>query len=401
MKNILLIIPYGGVGGIEKLAVTFYEGYKKKGFNVKVIKIIGLKNDIIGFGEDEYILSDKDFSEYSVLKRILFYLKIPFLLRNFIIKNKINYSISFGDMANSFSAITYTNEIKIASLHAEKSIEFKDTKGVSRFFSWSLTRTYKNFNKVVAISQAIKNDLVRDCHYTFKNLVTIYNPHNQNRIKNKSLELLSSEENEMFDGKVILFLGRLSLQKSPWILIKAFSVLKDKDPKVRLVLIGDGDDEVEAYLQRLVNYYGLTESVFFLGRKSNPYKYLARVHCLALSSLYEGTPNVIVEAIALNIPIITTNCTDGIYEMMIDKEDTLTEEMRITDAGLVVNIITPDLKHTIPTNFEILDLDYKYSKALEVLMLDSINSKIRHFSKDKLLLKYDLNTVLDQYIKTL
>lgn len=399
MKNILLIIPYGSVGGIERLAMTFYNGYRKKGYCVKVIKIIGLPNDIIKFGDDEFILSKKDFSEYSSYKRVLFYLKISIQIRNYIRKYNIDYSIAFGDMANSFSAITYTKEFKIASLHAVKSVEFKNLQGITKFFKWSIETTYKNFKKVVAISHAINNDLVENCNYPFKNIETIYNPHDFVLVKKNSEEALTEQEEIIFSGKVILFLGRLSLQKSPWILIKSFSLIKDRNPDARLVLVGDGDREVERYLEELITNLGLKESVFFLGRKANPYKYLAKCNCLALSSLYEGTPNVIVEAMILNVPVITTYCTDGISEMMINVRDEKENNFTITDTGIIINTKFVDSDFRLPENYKIMENDKKYAEGLDFILQDQNNNVIRDYEKVTLLKKYDLNDVLTSYLK--
>ncbi len=126
MKNILLIIPYGGVGGIERLALNFYNHYVSKGYIVKVIKIIQLDSDIIHFGVDEIALSTKDFIKMPFINRLYFYCKIPFLIHKIIKKNKISHSISFGDMTNFFSSLSFTKEYKIGSIHSFKSIEFKE-----------------------------------------------------------------------------------------------------------------------------------------------------------------------------------------------------------------------------------------------------------------------------------
>jgi len=57
-KRILLIIPYGSVGGMERLAFSFYNFYKSLGYYSKAVKFIQLDSDIIHFGEDELFLSD-------------------------------------------------------------------------------------------------------------------------------------------------------------------------------------------------------------------------------------------------------------------------------------------------------------------------------------------------------
>jgi hypothetical protein len=123
MKNILLIMPYGSVGGMERLALNFYTHYKSQGYEVKAIKIIQLPTDIIHFGEDEISLSTIDFNQMSFSKRFWFYFTIPFLIRKIVKENRTTHSISFGDMANVFSSLSFTSEYKIASIHSFKSIE--------------------------------------------------------------------------------------------------------------------------------------------------------------------------------------------------------------------------------------------------------------------------------------
>ena len=134
MKSILLFMPYGSVGGMERLAYTFYNKYKELGYKVYGVKIIGINSDIINFGEDEIALSLKDFVAYSKIDRIKFYLSIPFKLRQIIIDKKIDYTISFGDMANCFSALTKTKENKIASIHSLKSVEITKLTLMNKLF---------------------------------------------------------------------------------------------------------------------------------------------------------------------------------------------------------------------------------------------------------------------------
>lgn len=397
-QNILLIIPYGSVGGMERLAETFYDNYRKMGHTVKAVKIIGLENDIINFGKDELVLSKKDFAAYSILGRLFFYFQIPFLLRRIIRKQKIETSIAFGDMANCFSAITMTTERKVASFHAVKSIEFMTVAGISRFFKWSIQNTYKRFNKVVAISNAIKEDLTANCYYTFNNLQVIYNPHETAIIKEKSKKDFEEEEKKFIQRDFVLFLGRLSIQKAPWHLIKAFALIEKDFPELNLIIVGDGDARVERFTKDLVTHLNLQDRVLFAGRKNNPYKYLAQAKCLALSSFYEGTPNVIVEAMSLNIPIITTNCTDGILEMMIDQVKEERDGLLITETGIITPNILKDNDNAIPKDFNFSSEDEKYAEGLKLILNPDMNNSFRNTDKGKLLEKYDIKNVLNEYL---
>ena len=399
MKKILLVMPYGSVGGMERLALNFYNQYKLDGYEVKAVKIIQLQSDIIHFGTDEIALSTIDFNEMSFLKRFWFYIKIPFILRKIIKQNQITHSIAFGDMANVFSSLTFTNEFKIASIHALKSVEFISKSFLNSVFKKAFQTSYRYFDKVVCISEAIKADLVEKCNYKFpENLQVIYNPHNVKQIEALTQEVLDSAfEEELFSKKVVLFLGRLSLQKAPWHLIKAFSLLPNNDHSIKLVLIGDGDQHITNALELLVDKLNIKENVVFLGRKSNPYKYLKKASVLALSSYYEGTPNVIVEAIATETPIVSSNCTDGIIELMSVKQHDSIEKFIITESG----IITPNFfkgSLLFPVNQEIIYEEHVFAKALtEVLNIDTYRKKLIQ-NKEKLLKKFDLNIVSKQYL---
>ena len=399
MKNILLIMPYGSVGGMERLALNFYTHYKEQGYSVKAIKIIQLPSDIIHFGNDEIALSTVDFYEMSFIKRLMFYLKIPYLIHKIVKQNKTTHSIAFGDMANVFSSLSCTSEFKIASIHALKSVEFVSKSFLNSIFKLAFKTSYYFFNKVVCISEAIKVDLIENCGFKFKSkLQVIYNPHNVAEIEKLALiEIESLAEVELFKNDVILFLGRMSAQKAPWHLIKAFSLLENIDNKIKLVLIGDGDNAITNYLKELINKLNIEKNVVFLGRKSNPYQYLKRAKILALSSYYEGTPNVIVEAIATETPIVSSNCTDGIIELMSQNENEKIENCIYTESG----IITPNFfkgSLSIPTDELITQEEIIFSKALQTILIQSIYKEKLIKNKINLLSKFNLKLVSNEYL---
>lgn len=399
MRKILLIMPYGSVGGMERLALNFYNQYREDGYEVKAVKIIQLQSDIIHFGADEIALSTIDFNEMSFLKRFWFYIKIPFILRKIIKQNQITHSIAFGDMANVFSSLTFTKEFKIASIHALKSVEFTSKSFLNSVFKKAFQTSYRYFDKVVCISEAIQKDLLEKCNYKFpKNLQVIYNPHNIKQIELLAQEPLDSPfEEALFSKKVVLFLGRLSLQKAPWHLIKAFSLLQNEENSIQLVCIGDGDQHMTDYLDALIAKLQITKNVTFLGRKSNPYKYLKKASVLALSSYYEGTPNVIVEAIATETPIVSSNCTGGIVELMSVNEKKEVQNYIETESG----IITPNFfkgSLLFPENDDFTDEESIFASALHAVMKDAQYQNRLISAKNILLDKFDLKRISSKYL---
>lgn len=395
-------MPYGSVGGMERLAFTFYQFYKNQGHVVKAVKIIGLENDIISFGEDEYVLSKKDLWEIPSGKRLLFYAKGPGLLRKIIKKEKITHSIAFGDMANMYSSLTRTNEFKIASIHSLKSMELFHPTGMNKLFRLGYRTTYKAFGKVVCISEEIRKDLVENCGFRFpEKLQVLYNPHDITGVRKMAgVALDDTSEEALFTKNTIVFLGRLSVEKALWHMVNAFRILSDRHPEANLVFIGDGDAQVMTYLEKQISGHGLSDKITFLGRKSNPYRYISRAKLLAMTSYFEGVPNVIIEAMALGIPTVTSLSTKGLFEIMSLQKPVEKDQMVFTEAG----IITPSFfkgQMAIPEESPLIAEEKIYASALEQVLESEHFSRSIKENEVALLKKFDIQPVAEGYLQTI
>ena len=397
-RRILLIIPYGGVGGMERLALNLYRHYKSLGDTVKVIKLVRLPGDIVNFGDDEIALSERDLVEMPAVARLGFYLSIPFSIARIVCRHGITHSIAFGDMANLFSSLSWSREFKVASIHSMKSMELASPALLNRFFRFAYRTSYSRFGRVVCISRAIRDDLVTKCGYGFqRNLKVIYNPHDVDEIQELAKEPLSDVEQQLFSAKSIVFLGRITGAKALWHLVNAFQSLLERDIRARLIVLGDGDSEITRYVESLVDAYDIRSSVSFLGRQSNPYKYLAHADVLALSSHFEGTPNVIVEAIALGVPVVSSLCTDGILELMSTVSPPLSPPPIELDAG----IVTPSLYEGqlgIPKTMRRASGEAALTDALQAVLLDSKYRERLVGKREALLRKFDLAASARAYL---
>lgn len=126
------------------------------------------------------------------------------------------------------------------------------------------------------------------------------------------------------DGRIICSMGREDVVKGFWHLIKIFSLVHEALPDTRLLIIGKG--EFEPY-KKLVTDLGIADVVCFAGLQKNPYPYLKESALYLLTSYWEGFPNALVEAMALGLVAVATDCMTGPAEIFDEKYGVLVPNM--------------------------------------------------------------------------
>lgn len=112
---------------------------------------------------------------------------------------------------------------------------------------------------------------------------------------------------------VIMGMGRLARPKDFFTLIRSFAKVKEKTD-CRLIILGEG--KMRVALETLVDRLGLSEVIDMPGHVDNPFAYLARADLFVLTSIWEGSPNVLIEAMAVGTPVISTDCAYGPSEIL-------------------------------------------------------------------------------------
>ncbi|EWH04890.1 hypothetical protein AT00_17205 [Pseudoalteromonas lipolytica SCSIO 04301] len=168
------------------------------------------------------------------------------------------------------------------------------------------TFLYRNVDKVVCVSEGIKENLIAFNVINAKDAVRIYNP-----VLDASLQTRAKEAVEYHDYYVCV--GRLHYQKGYDFLVKIVLEAKQQCPDIKVVILGDGPDKLS--LTHLIEKHQLSDNIILHGTTDNPYKYIEHAKAILLPSRWEGLPTVLVEAAYLNTPIIAFDCRYGPKEL--------------------------------------------------------------------------------------
>jgi glycosyltransferase involved in cell wall biosynthesis len=175
--------------------------------------------------------------------------------------------------------------------------------------------TYRHADHVVAVSHGVAADLARHARLPRDRIEVIYNPVPVDELRLRAEADPGPEWARAGGVPFILGVGRLSDQKDFATLIRAFARLSQRTES-RLVILGDGP--LRPSLDALIRKHGLQDRVQLPGFVTNPYAWMKRARVLALSSRWEGLPTVLLEAMALDTPIVSTDCPSGPRELLAD-----------------------------------------------------------------------------------
>jgi glycosyltransferase involved in cell wall biosynthesis len=185
-----------------------------------------------------------------------------------------------------------------------------------------MRRTYARADAIVAISKGVADDLIIGVGVPSERVVVIYNPAITPEISAKSRQPANHAWfTERSDGAaIILGVGRPGVQKDFPTLLRAFAKVRSQRPS-RLVIIGESlskakQEERVAEMKMLAQELGVAEDFSLIGFQDNPYAFMARAQCFALSSRYEGFGNVVLEALACGCPVVSTDCPSGPAEIL-------------------------------------------------------------------------------------
>ena len=301
-------------GGAEKVATEIVNKlYDKYG-----ITIISIENDkFYELKKGIRFITMSQLRRYSnpAIKCLMFPI-IAYKLIKYIKKEDPKVLVSFLEVSN-FLGIVVSKVLKkpiVISVHTNPEIQYKNG-FLSHLIKKLIKYLYPKSDKIVVVSKALKNILIKKYDIHNELIQVIYNPINISEIHKLSNEPLDETHQKIFKNSfVFINIGRLTEAKGQWFLIRSFKKVVEKHPNAKLIILGEG--ELRNKLQELIDKLNLQNNVFLLGAQKNPYKFLKNSDCFVFSSLWEGFGIVLIEALALNIPIISTDCSVGPREVL-------------------------------------------------------------------------------------
>lgn len=222
-------------------------------------------------------------------------------------------------LTHSFSLLTRPNYINILaraistrkykliiSERGQPSIQYGSSSLQSKVNRFLMKLLYNRADMILCNSLGNCEDVNINFHVPRNRIKVINNP-----IDIKTISQIRPISN-YFDPKFfnIITIGRLTRGKNHKLLIDSVEKIKN----VRLYILGQA--ELEKELQEQIIQKKLNDKVFLLGFDSNPFQYLKAADLFIFGSNHEGFPNVLLEAMACGLPILSTNCKSGPDEIM-------------------------------------------------------------------------------------
>jgi len=227
-----------------------------------------------------------------------------------LIKNFYNQDVNIISFQSNIIAICVSKifNFKII-IRSNSSPNFYANNIFKRYF---FSKIFKYADEIIVNSNEFKTEFKK---YFNLDSISIYN-----LIEKKDDIITKSKTKIRFDffdnhkkTLKILSIGRLVNQKNHISILKALNLIKNKKD-FKYCIIGKGN--IHKDLTKFINHHNLKKDVKLIGYKKNVYPYIVKSDLFILSSIYEGLPNTLIEALTLGLPIISSNCKTGPREIL-------------------------------------------------------------------------------------
>lgn len=353
--NIAILVPTLAMGGAERAASYIGSYYYGKGHEVYYFLFANCGYP--AFSVNGKIVKTHIFlffSENSYHANIRELLLSARALKKLKRQYHIDISISFMEACNFVNVCSKSRDKVFVSIRTVLS-KRTECSGFLYDKRW-IKMLYQRADKIVAVSRYVKRDLVENYEISDRKIVAIPNV----SVRHKSMH----EDGSVwkYGDKAIVCVGRLDPVKQQERIIRAFSLVYKKEPDARLILVGEGKQR--GYLESICQKMEHKENVIFIGASADVGFFFQHAKVFALSSRVEGFPNVMVEAMAYGVPIVTTDSPGGCGEIVGKIKSS--NEIQYCEYG----IMTPHIEGKVPEQMRLAREEELLGEAMLKLLED-------------------------------
>ncbi len=306
-KKICFVVSAFSDGGVNRVIANLSNAFVQRGIEVDVIAL-----------SSKYSTAKKLYASEVNLMTIDGPRAFSFIpLWKFFSQNSTyDAIISSVDFVNVHTVLAYKlakiNSVLIVITHTDLSEEKKQIRSRILKVVYKLSGVlYPSADHICAVSNGVAASMHQELGLSNIDIQVIYNP----IVHQKNTETPPHIPHHWYqeDTPVLIGCGRLTKQKNFQLLIKAFALLH-KDHSARLIILGDGEQKNALQLQ--IDHLDLADHVELVGNVANPLDYFYYSRAFIMTSLWEGFGNVIVEALSMGCPIVSTDCPSGPSEIL-------------------------------------------------------------------------------------
>lgn len=307
-RKIALLVSFSGEGGVERLMLNLGEGLVGLGYPVDLLMVKGRSAHLQALTAGLNVVPLGANHTYGSLPAVVRYLRSEQPAALLAVKDRANQvAIVASRLARSATRIAVEIQTTVSAALRGKSFLRK------AMWYVPMRLLYPMAHVVVAVSEGVARDLAGITGIPSDRIQVIRNPAVTQAMFRLAREPIEHPWFHDASLPVILGMGRCTRQKDFPTLIRAFARVRRQRP-CRLMILGEGRDR--AALSGLADTLGVTKDVEFPGFVVNPYPFLSRAALFVLSSIWEGSPTVLTEAMALGVPVVATDCPSGPREIL-------------------------------------------------------------------------------------
>lgn len=340
-KKISFFLATSGHSGVDRAMRNLLPALVERGYNVDLIRVQGHGPQLAGPLKGITIFETSSSHVYGSFYFLLKYLKRNKPKALFADKDRLNRTALLAALCARSSTRV------VVSLGTTVSMNLAERSFLERLIQkFSIAYLYPFAYKFIVNSHGVAQDIQNYLRKNIGNLEVVPRPLVSKEMIERKEPLPNHQWFLSKHAPIILGVGELSYRKDFATLIRAFAqVRKHKD--CRLVILGEG--KRRAALEQLSYQLGIRTHIDFLGYISDPYPYIFHADLLALSSLWEGLPVVLVEALALGTPVVSTACPSGPQEVL--QNGKYGKLVPVGNHEKLAQAIVDTLKNPFPSSF--------------------------------------------------